>query len=140
MRIPERFEQIKGNQEICSTGYNERPVQAVNPDMGLDRPPALGHTMGLGTFHVPVFEKTCLTEDIGGKNGSLSTYTHDQDIETFCHFFASRDIAPTGQIRTQTAHPLQSSVIRAFLSMISIAGHPNRTHVPQPVQVSGFTA
>jgi hypothetical protein len=55
MGIPECFEQVKGYKEIGCPRDDERPIKSVDPDVCLNRSPALGHTMGLGTFYVPIF-------------------------------------------------------------------------------------
>jgi hypothetical protein len=49
-------------------------------------------------------------------------------------------MAPAGQIWAQTPQPLQSSLMAALSSTISIAGQPNLTQVPQTVQASRSTA
>ena len=107
--------------------------------MALHRSPALGHAVGLRTLDMPVLDEAGFAKDVGGKDGSLPADPDDQDIETAGHLFPSRTIAPTGQSWAQTAHPLQRSLIRAFSSANSIAGQPNRTQVPHPVQASAST-
>src|SRR5512137_128384 len=107
--------------------------------MALDRPATLGHAVGFCPFHMPPFHQACLSKDVRGKNCSLAANADDQYIKTFAHFFPSRTIAPTGQSCMQTAQPLHSSLILAFSSANSMAGHPKRTQVWQAVHTSGLT-
>ena len=125
-------------RSACPGGMSG-PWMPADPDVALDRSAALGHTVGLGALDVPVLDQAGLAKDIGGKDRPLSADTNNQDIETAAHFFPSRTIAAKGQRSAQTAQPLQSSLIRAFSSANSIAGQPNRTQVPQPVQASVST-
>jgi hypothetical protein len=140
VRVAERFEEVKGYEQIGLAGRDQGAELPANPDMALNRSPALRHTMCFRTFDMPVLDQAGFTKDIGGKDGPLTPDSDDEDIVTAGHFFPSRTIAPTGQSCTQTEHPLQSSLILAFSSENSIAGQPNRTQVPQPVQASVSTS
>ena len=112
----------------------------VDPHMALHRPAALGHPVCLGGLDLPLLDDARLADDIRGEDHPLPPYPDDEEIEGPGHGFAPGPMAPDGQIWAQTPQPLQSSLIAALSSTISIAGQPKRMQVPQTVQASRSTA
>ncbi len=124
----------------ASSGRDEGAVSPVDPNMALYRTAALGHPVGLGGLDLPPLYNARLADDIGGEDHPLAPHADDEEVEGPCHGFPSGPMAPDGQIWAQTPQPLQSSLMAALSSTISIAGQPNRTQVPQTVQASRSTA